>query len=411
MKTRRINVYKLRIWRTSYTIDAEKEDVAREIDKDGNRILTNIEITAYLKKPDVNILKDPKIASVNKQRIIREFKYSLMGRTPPEAMYYHVYDQIVQELKTLERNYPQLAKLYVLEKTYDGRDLLGLKISKDVDSDTNSKPGVVFTGVHHAREWPSAETPLHIAQQMLKNYQSDEMMRRRVDEAETWVIPVVNPDGFVYSMTKNNMWRKNRRPITHTGCEEIDKSPGIYGYGVDLNRNYYDGNPDHYHLYRPLTDKPCRTWDDFSATSDNPTSDVYRGPEGASEVEIKSLLDLELGRKNIKGIIDFHCYGRMILHPWGHTRDPPENVAMYKEIGNAMAEKMERKHRVMQSFDLYPASGTSEDAHNANKKISFTFEMGRSFQPGEKEVEEIKNDGLSATMIFLDWILNHRDSL
>lgn len=409
MKTRKFDAYKFRVWRTTYKVGPEKQYMAESIDKDGNGILTNGEITEYLRRTDVNILKDRKIASVDERKIIREFKYSLMNETPPEAMYYHDYEQVVQELKKLERGYPDLAKLFILGKTYEERDILALKISKNSDSDTSRKPGVVFTGVHHAREWPSAEATLHIAQEMLKNYKNDERMKMRVDDAETWIIPVANPDGFVYSMKRDNMWRKNRRPITHTGCEETKDPQTLYGYGVDLNRNYYDGNPDHYFLYRPPGDEPCRTWDDFSATSDEPMSEVYRGPEGASETEIKSILDLELKRRNIRGIIDFHCYGRMILYPWDHTYEPPENADMYKEIGNAMAKKMEREHKVMQSVYLYPASGTSKNAHHVNKKISFTLEMGRSFQPGEKEVEQIKKDGLSATMVFLDWILDHKN--
>ena len=41
------------------------------------------------------------------------------------------------------------------------------------------------------------------------------------------IVPVVNPDGYVYTNVKNRYWRMTRSKTSIAGC-----------YGVDGNRNY-----------------------------------------------------------------------------------------------------------------------------------------------------------------------------
>ena len=98
-------------------------------------------------------------------------------------------------------------------------------------------------------------------------------------------------------------------------------------------------------------------------------------------------MNFELSRKNIKGVIDFHAYGEMILYPWGNTSDPVENIDTYKDLGKKMNAAMGNSYRLMQSSSLYPTSGSSEEMHHVNKRLTFTIEMARSFQPYEKDIE------------------------
>ena len=163
----------------------------------------------------------------------------------------------------------------------------------------------VITGGTHAREWIGVEVPTFAMKAMVENYDSDPKMKHRVDNAETYFVPVANPDGYTYSKDVNAWWRKNRQPITQDACDisggkfnladETGKKAAaqeekgdVKGIGVDINRNYYDGNPQHMFLYRPDGDSPCSTWDDKGA-SDRIRSDTYRGPEGGSEKETKAL--------------------------------------------------------------------------------------------------------------------------
>jgi len=408
------NIFKFKDGESLSNVHPSKAEAAREIDRDKDGFLGDGEVKDLLRKTD--ILRDPNLYQVDDRQILKDYKTTLKNEPLPQAQGYHSYDEMVTAMKDLESRYPDLAKTVVLCKTSEGRDLVALKLSKGVNGDTSKKTGVVITGCHHAREWNSAEQPLFDAQKILEGYAKDPKMKERLEKGELWFVPVANPDGYTYSRDHDSWWRKNRTPIIDDGCStgaesacptkaETGKPKGV---GVDLNRNYWDGNPDHIQYYRPADDKPCNTWDDFSATSDDPQDDTYRGPVGGSEAEIKALMNLEFSHKNIKGCIDHHSYGRMILYPWGHTYDPVPNVDEYKMVGDGMKKAMNIPYTVKQSANLYPASGSSEDMEHANGLMSYTIEMGGSFQPQVGDMVKEREQVYNANMFFIDYILQNK---
>jgi len=398
-------------------VDPSRKDVAKKIDANEDGRLDTREIRDYMVKE--RILREDKAVRVNESRVNKEFKAFLKNEKLEDTKGYHTYDQIASELKSLEKKYPELAQVVSLGKTHEGRDIWAIKLSEGIKQDTTSKPGVVFTGATHAREWASMEVPLALAGKLLDGYGKDEAMTGRLKGAEVWIVPVANPDGYEYSRTKYSMWRKNRNPITNTGCprnaegniacKTSAETSASTPVGVDLNRNYWDGDPKHIELYRPAGDKPCDTSDDFSATSDDPDDDTYRGPSGASESEVKAVINLEK-HPNIKGVIDHHGYGGLILYPPGYTYDEAPNAALYKEIGKGMAKAMSNPYTVEQSSELYPTSGSSDDCADAMGRLAFTIELGRSFQPSESQLPNIIKDVNAADLYFLDWIAGHKDT-
>lgn len=395
-------------------VHPSKVDKAREIDRNQDGFLQDGEIKDYLRKKD--ILRDPSKYAVDDGQILGDYKTTLKNQPLPQADGYHGYDEMVTIMKDLEKKHPDLAKTVVLGKTTEGREIVALKISKGVQGDTSGKVGVVITGCHHAREWNSAEQPLFDAEKILGGYAQDPQMQKRLEKGELWFVPVVNPDGYEYSRETDTWWRKNRTPIIDDGCSTgaegacaVKPEAGTpKGVGVDLNRNYWDGKPETFELYRPAGDKPCNTWDDFSATSDDPRDDTYRGPSGGSELEVKALMNLEFGQKNIKGVIDHHSYGRMILFPWGSKYDAVENIEEYKIVGEGMKKAMSLPYTVKQSTNLYPASGSSEDMEHVNGIMSYTIEMGRSFQPQVGDMMKEREEVYKANMFFIDHILDNK---
>lgn len=396
------SLFKVRDGQRLAGVHPTRNGEASQIDRDQNQILDDAEIKDYLTAR--HDLEDPAHANVDAEKVIRDFKFHLRKEQPPQQAAYHTYEQIGQELEDLARRFPYHAERVSIGKTPEGREIWAMHITSGVRcGDTTKKTGVVFTGAHHAREWMSMEAPLFLAKELAEGYASDPEMRRRVDTADIWIIPCANPDGYEYSRTEDSWWRKNRNPITDTGCSGRPPNGAV---GVDMNRNYDDGTPEHAHIYRPAGDLPCRTDDDFGrATSDDPHDDTYRGPRGASESEVRALQDLELKRGNIKGIIDHHGYGQMILYPWGNTRQPVENVAEYRRIGNLMNAAAGNNFRVMQSIELYPTSGGSHDVHHANGIMSMTLEIGRSFQPDPDEIDPIRRYVAKADLVFLDEVV------
>lgn len=373
---------------------------AAQIDSNQDGNLCDEEIGAYLERTDS--MHDHGGHKIDKEQLLGEFKHHLRKEMNPNAAAYPTYDQMSEQLSQLERTYPNLAEKVSLGKTHEGRDIWALKISKGARcEDTSSKTGIVLTGCHHAREWMSVMPPLRTANDLLAGYASNPDMKRRVDQGEIWVVPIVNPDGYEYSRSEDNWWRKNRGPVGQDACGQATDA-----IGTDLNRNYDTAKDPT--LYRPEGDTPCSTSDDFGwATSDEPHSDTFRGSSGANQPEVQALLELELGRGNIKGVLDHHGYGEMILMPWGFKNEPAPGIERLRDVGNRMNQAIDESEpfRVMPSIDLYGTSGTSTDILYANGVFAYTLEIGRSFQPPVSQIEPIASSVSRANMVFIDDVL------
>lgn len=389
-------------------VHPSKLEVAKKIDTDGNGELSVREINDYLEElsaqglhgcghshaSDYGLEAD----QVMEERA-REFSFSLAQVPNPDRAGYHSFDELIRDMDNLAEANPTFVQRAVLGKSAEGRDIVAYKLSEGAQGDTSNKPGVVVTGCHHAREWMTIEAPLRLAHDLLDNLADDPAKQQRLKDAEVWIVPCVNPDGYEYSRSRDNMWRKNRRPL------EVDQmGKPTKAIGVDLNRNYWDFKPEHAHIYRPDGDEPGVTGDDFSATSDNPGSEVYRGPSGGSEVETKAMIDLTINRPNVKGCIDYHSYGNDIFYPWDHTHDPGPNLDLYGQLKPKL-EAATGGWEVSQGADLYLNSGDSTDTQGANGILGLTFEMGRSFQPRPSQIPAITGKASAATQVFIDEIV------
>jgi extracellular matrix protein 14 len=99
---------------------------------------------------------------------------------------YQSYETINQWLRLLESLRPELVELVSLGKSYEGREILGLKIkgNKKPKIESLETPGMVMHGAQHAREWISVTTVCYIAYELVSKYYIDEHVRRIVDEFE-----------------------------------------------------------------------------------------------------------------------------------------------------------------------------------------------------------------------------------
>lgn len=131
-------------------------------------------------------------------------------------------EEVYAYLDHLERTYPDLVRTKSYGQSTEGRPLRVITISKN--SVVNSfRPVVLIDGGIHAREWGSPMAVLYLIHQLVENSAENEQLLEKTD----WVImPVANPDGYVYSHERDRLWRKNRARV-NTLCQ-----------GVDLNRNF-----------------------------------------------------------------------------------------------------------------------------------------------------------------------------
>ncbi len=301
----------------------------------------------------------------------------------PNAGLYHTYDEIDQELHDLADNYPETVKVLSIGKSIENRDLWAIKISNNVALE-EAEPTIIFLGCHHAREWISVDVPFLIAKHLIENYSVDMQIAELVDNAEIWVVPLINPDGHQHSVMKNRYWRKNRR----------DNGDGTFG--VDLNRNYgYEWGG------------PGSSGDTFSGT--------YRGPSAFSEPETQAVRDF-LQAQSPTALITYHSFGNLVMYPWGYTKDPAPDHIMLKGISDTMAEEIMDVHGVsytsQQGSDLYLSSGGTIDWLYGEQVVpGFTIELRPSFIiPNfvlpENQIQPTFEENLPAALFLIEWAID-----
>jgi hypothetical protein len=109
----------------------------------------------------------------------------------------HSFSEMQAELEMIAAGYPAIAQLDTLGYSWEGRPILCLKISDNVNLDED-EPELMYMGNHHAREWITVEVPLRLALMLTDSYGVNPALTDLVNNREFFIIPSVNPDGFVY---------------------------------------------------------------------------------------------------------------------------------------------------------------------------------------------------------------------
>jgi carboxypeptidase T len=313
---------------------------------------------------------------------------------------YHSLAQIDTILQTISTDYPSITSLYSIGTTYEGRSIWCLEISDNPGVD-EGEPGVLFMGVHHAREWPGAEICLYIADQLTSNYGSDPDVTDAVDNNRIWVITVVNPDGYYYCHDQGHDWRKNRAPY-----------PG--GIGVDNNRNYggsSDGNP-------------WGSWGSVfqSAATHDPSQEVFCGGGPFSELEDQAIRNMFVNN-NISAGISYHTYGELVLWPWGYTTAGTDDSAYLTTIGQGIASKITQQdgsgtYTPQQSDQLYPTTGDFLDWSYGNSyyvqgrpTFVYTIEACQEFEPAASHLDQICQENFDGAFYLLQQAGTIRDTV
>jgi carboxypeptidase T len=281
---------------------------------------------------------------------------------PPEDSNYHNYAEMVADLQALAAAHPQLVHIFSLGASYEGRDLIGVRISNDAN-DNLSEPGVFFVGQHHAREHMTVEVPLSLLHLFVES--SKVSVRYLVYTRQIYIVPSLNPDGSEYDIATGQyrFWRKNRQP-----------GPSQQAIGTDQNRNY---------SYR---------WGCCGGSSGNEGSETYRGPSPLSTPEDARMADFMLAHPNVTTGISYHSYGDLILYPYGYTYEdiPPDMTPLDHATFVAMGAEMERTtgYHAQQSSDLYITDGDWNDwMYGALHRYPITIELpghGYGFYPPDE---------------------------
>ena len=318
---------------------------------------------------------------------------------------FHSYAQALQEFTALAQGNPDIAEVVNLGSSFEGRQIFALKISANASTDDPSKPSVLITGCHHAREWISVEPPIYYANQLINGYSADDGIKYLVDHLQIWIVPVLNPDGLTFSQGSPNddmdairLWRKNMQPINMPACSS--------GTGVDLNRNYD-------FEWRLPGDQPCPDYFDDVGASDNPLDDTFRGPAPDSELEVQAI-NVLTGDPNhhFQSRLDYHNFGQLELYPWGYQQTPSQDAANLGALATSMATLAKNvdgtTYTPEQAFDLYVTTGDSTDYAYAVNGVPapFTVELPPPcclFNVPESEIAPIDQESWPGALMLLNW--------
>ena len=306
---------------------------------------------------------------------IIEYNYNI----EKNAGTYHTLAEMEQILNDINSNYPEITSLYSIGLSFEGRNIWCLEITDNPGIDED-EPGVLFMGVHHAREWPTMEICLNIAEQLTSNYGVLDNITHLVNNRRIWIVTCVNPDGYYFDYDLNDgaeWWRKNRHYF-----DEFDT------YGVDLNRNYAGScNGDIIGMWGS------------SGMSHNPGNNLFCGLEIFSEVETQYIRDLII-ENNICGVISYHTYGELVMWPWGYsTNVNTPNDEYLSQIGEGIAlrilnQDQDSTYYPTQAAGLYPTTGDTCDwvygyGHYVlgRQIFPFTIEACESFHPDSDVLE------------------------
>ncbi|GGP53322.1 M14 family metallopeptidase [Streptomyces abikoensis] len=277
---------------------------------------------------------------------------------PPADSKYHNYARAMAEIDADIAAYPSLMSKQVIGKSYEGRDIIAVKVTNGSAPTDAAKPEVLFTHHQHAREHLTVEMALYLLKEFGSQYGKDARVTKMLDSRVIWIVPDVNPDGGEYDIATGTYrgWRKNRQP-----------NAGSNSRGTDTNRNWD---------YK---------WGCCGGSSGSTGSETYRGSGPESAPEVKVVADFVRsrvvgGKQQIKAAIDFHTYSELVLWPFGWTHDDTapgmtqDDRDAFATVGKSMAAS--NGYTPEQSSDLYITDGSIDDWLWGNQKIfAYTFEM------------------------------------
>jgi hypothetical protein len=327
----------------------------------------------------------------------------MLGTVPSPALavdssfldLYRSYEQVTEELQLLAVEHGDIVSVISIGQTHEGQDIWAVKVSDNplVDED---EPELLFTGAHHAKEWPGVEVVMTTIHLLVDSYGktsddtdgdgyadsdndrdglvdedpfdgddndgdgavdedwSEARLSWLVDNRQIWFVPVLNPDGLEYCRqqvasgvtSEGDLWRKNREP----NYQDFNSLEGLT-YGVDINRNYG------YHWGELGAQSPVNSAaEDYIGPLDKHDDDGDRrlnedpmdnrdndgdglidedGRGGFSSLETIAIRDLVEEHEFVIAM-NFHTYTGSIYWPWMFTLQLPADEVTYKELAKEM---------------------------------------------------------------------------
>ncbi len=258
---------------------------------------------------------------------------------------YHTYTSLMNDLYTLVQAHPDIARLDTIGYSVQGRALVFLKISDNVNQ-REFEPEVRIVGTHHGNEWPSTEIPYLFAEYLLNNYGSDPQVTELVNEREIWIMPLFNPDGHEVQQRRN-------------------------ANNVDLNRDY-----------------------GYMWGGEGSSPYPYSQPETQAMYAFSQQHNFTLS-------LSYHTYGEVVNYIWNWAPDPPPDSAQIVEISEHYASY--NGYWVTEGYQWYQTLGDLNDySYGIDSDIDWTIELANEFIPPYSQIPGIFEENRQAMLDFVE---------
>lgn len=267
-------------------------------------------------------------------------------------------NEIYQQFDRMEESYPQFfISKDTIGYSWENRPILAYSFGNP----SPSVPKILITCLHHSREPGTVTTVVFFLFKMFEMSKLGEPEASfLLSNRQIWVIPVLNPDGYVYNETNypngGGLWRKNRRKLNDST------------FGVDLNRNY----------------GPFEFWNaDNNGSSTRLQQETYRGDSPFSEPETQAIRSFCM-QHNFELALNFHTYGGMLIYPFAALEQETPDSNFYRGFSKYINSFNGYYFGKDKETVGYPTRGNSDDWMYAEdslkgKIVAMTPEAGYQF--------------------------------
>lgn len=260
--------------------------------------------------------------------ISNDINFELKQKGVPAG--YHSFADVKKFSKEMTVRFPKLVKEVSYGKSKNELPLFSIKITNQ-DSTNTSKKKLMITSATHGDELITVEVLMALTRELIEGYKSNPRFKNILDNVELHIILVVNPEGYT---------RRSR-----------------YAGGIDPNRQYpWPGHPNR------------------------------RTPVPAIDAIMKFFKV-----KNFDGSMDIHASGKMVMFPWGYTRDLINGAdhKVFDDLTKNMAIDNRYKHGPI-SRVIYVAKGSSADFYyEHNGALAVAIELTTTKVPRASRIPAV----------------------
>jgi hypothetical protein len=267
-------------------------------------------------------------------------------------------ETIIQKMKDVQSQYPQLVTLIEIGKSVEGRPLMFARLTapaKVGTMDPAARPEFKYVANMHGDEIVGRELMIRFIADLASNYGKDSRITRLLEQTQIYIMPSMNPDGA------------NRRQRANAN-------------GHDLNRSFPD----------------------FTTTDNQNTM-------GSREPEVKAMMAFQ-AQHRFKLSANFHGGAEVVNYPYDTTSAvfPLQNKVINMSLNYARRipyfwNSKEFEHGITNGFAWYEVDGGMQDwSYHWHGDLQVTIELTEVKWPSYSKVDQYYLDNRDSLLGYIE---------